>query len=71
MESKARKYARRNSIASDELVFHERRHLFDKGERDQVPGDNAVIHQLQEGGESEGQHLTEAVGRKELSWCGL
>lgn len=41
--------------------------LFDEGERDQVPGHNAVVHQLQEGGESEGQHLTKAEERKEKS----
>lgn len=41
--------------------------LFDEGQRDQVPGHNAVVHQLQESSESEGQHLTKAEGRKEKS----
>lgn len=45
--------------------------LFDKGEGDQVPGDNAVVHELQEGGESEGQHLTKAEGKQEFCLPGL
>lgn len=41
---------------------HKRWHLLDEGQGDQVPGHDAVIHQLQEGGEGEGQHLPKTAG---------
>lgn len=45
--------------------------LLDEGEGDQVPGDNAVVHELQEGGESEGQHLAEAERRSFISQASI
>ncbi len=55
----------RNYNVLDELLFCWRKYLLDEGEGDKVPGHNAMIHELQEGGESEGQHFTEAEGSKE------
>lgn len=34
--------------------------LFDERQRDEVPGHYSMVHQLQEGSESEGQHLPKA-----------
>lgn len=34
--------------------------LFDERQRDEVPGHYSMVHQLQEGSESEGQHLSKA-----------
>lgn len=33
-------------------------HLFDEGYRDHVPGDNTMVHELQEGSQGESQHFT-------------
>lgn len=37
--------------------------LFDERQRDEVPGHYSMVHQLQEGSESEGQHLPKAEER--------
>lgn len=37
-------------------------YLFDEGDGNQVPRHNAMVHELQEGCEGEGQHFTKAEG---------
>lgn len=51
----------------DDLLFW-LQYLFDEGEGDKIPGHDAVIHQLQERSESEGQHFTKAAGSTDHQW---
>lgn len=45
-------------------------YLLDEGEGDEVPRYNAMIHELQEGSESEGQHFAKAKGKqRSVSTC--
>lgn len=39
-------------------------YLLDEGDGDEIPGHNSMVHQLQEGSESEGQHLPKAQGKR-------
>lgn len=44
------------------------KYLFDEGKGNEIPGHNAVIHQLQESSESEGQHFTKTEESKGHMW---